>query len=175
MYFLTPRLVSRPSPTQARWLAGAMPLPDARWGWLSSHLVFIGVFVALRLSRTGPILSVMVAILMVTACATSLAPQFYRSLCAYSALRLRASIPDGEAAVSSKHRRAAVGFFVAVLGLGCVIAGYNLLSLSILIHSSRYPLEWFLPQWPYVVTRLIAGGWIALILGERWLLWSLRS
>ena len=175
MHFLTPSLVSHPSPTQARWLAAAMPLPDARWGWLSSHLVFLGVFVALRLSRTGPILSVMVAILMVTACATSLAPQFYRSLCAYSALRLRASIPDGEAAVSSKHRRAAVGFFVAVLGLGCVIAGYNLMSLSILIHSSRYPLEWFFPQWPYVVTRLIAGGWIALILGERWLLWSLRT
>lgn len=175
MHFLTPRLVNHPSPAQARWLAAAMPLSDARWGWLSSHLLFIGVFAVLRLSRTGPILSVMVAILVVTACATSLAPQFYRSLCAYSALRLRASIPDGEAAVSSKHRRAAVGFFVAVLGLGCVIAGYNLLSLSILIHSSRYPLEWFLPQWPYVVTRLIAGGWIALILGERWLLWSLRT
>ena len=175
MHFLTPSLVSHPSPTQARWLAAAMPLPDARWGWLSSHLVFLGVFVALRLSRTGPILSVMVAILMVTACATSLAPQFYRSLCAYSALRLRASIPDGEAAVSSRHRRAALGFFIAALGLGCVVAGYNLISVSILIHSSRYPLEWFFPQWPYVVTRLIAGGWIALILGERWLLWSLRT
>lgn len=175
MHFLTSRLVSHPSPAQARWLAAAIPLSDARWAWLSCHLLFIGVFVALRLSRTGPILSMMVAILVVTACATSLAPQFYRSLCAYSALRLRASIPDGEAAVSSRHRRAALGFFIAALGLGCVVAGYNLISVSILIHSSRYPLEWFFPQWPYVVTRLIAGGWIALILGERWLLWSLRT
>ena len=174
MYFLTPRLVSHPSPTQARWLAAAIPLSDARWGWLSSHLLFIGVFAVLRLNRTGPILSVMVAILVVTACATSLAPLLYRSLCAHSALRLRASIADGEAALSGKHRRAAVGFFIAVLGLGCVIAGYNLMSLSILIHSSKYPLEWFFPQWAYVGTRLIAGGWIALILGERWLLWSLR-
>ena len=92
MHFLTHRLVNHPSPAQARWLAAAMPLSDARWGWLSSHLLFIGVFAVLRLSRTGPILSVMVAILVVTACATSLAPLFYRSLCAYSALRLRASM-----------------------------------------------------------------------------------
>ncbi len=176
MYYLSRNLVANPTPDQTRWLAHALRLPYARQAWVISHLLYPCVFVALRLSHAaGPITSMMIAILALTACVTSLAPLLYRALCSHAAKQLRASITDDEKALTRRHGRAAPAFLLACLGLCCVIAGYNLLSLSILTLKSGHPLETIFPQWAYVAIRLIIGGWVALMVGERWLLRSLKA
>ena len=176
MYYLSRNLIANPTPDQARWLASALRLPDARQAWVISHLLYPCVLVVLRLSHAaGPITSMMIAILALTACVTSLAPLLYRALCSHAAKQLRVSITDGEKALIRKHGRTAPAFLLACLGLCCVIAGYNLLSLSILTLTSGHPLETIFPQWAHVAIRLIVGGWVALVVGERWLLRSLKA
>lgn len=176
MYYLSRNLVANPTPDQTRWLAQALRLPDARQAWVISHLLYPCVFVALRLSHAaGPITSMMIAILALTACVTSLAPLLYRALCSHAAKQLRTSSTDEEMHLVRRHGRAVPAFLLTCLGLCCVIAGYNLLSLSILTLKSGHPLETIFPQWAYVAIRLIIGGWVALVVGERWLLRSLKA
>lgn len=175
MYYLTKDLVHRPSSKQARWLADAVPLPAARDAWMSTLLLWCAVFFLMSLMGADSILSLMVAILALAAAATSLAPRTYQSICAHATLQLRARSTDRADEQDLRFRRVATGYFVACLGLLAIIASYNLLSFSILMAWSGHPLEMIFPQWDFLSTRLLFGGWPALVLGEYWLLQSLKS
>lgn len=175
MNYLTKDLVHRPSSQQQRWLANAIPLSVAIRAWAGTLLLGSAVFCCLRVAHVGPARSLMAAILILAAVATSLAPSLCRSICAHAALQLRARSADNPEKQARRFERVAFGYVVSCLGLWCAVGGYNLLSLSILMTWSGQPLEMFFSQWPVLSIRMLLGGWIALVFGEYWLLRSLKS
>lgn len=175
MIFLTNDLVHRPTSEQQRWLANAIPLLVAMRAWADTLLLGCAVFFCLRIAQVGPIRSLMVAILVLTAVATSIAPRIGQSICAHAALRLRAGPAQYLDVQGRRFKRVASGYVVSCLGLWCVVGAYNLLSLSILLTWSGQPLERYFSQWPVLTIWLLFGGWTALVFGEHWLLRSLKS
>lgn len=171
---LTEALVLRPTSEQARWLDAAPSLHEARRDWVGTLLIAVCAFLCMRFLHAGPITALMVAIVSLAASGTAFAPRVRHALVAHAARQLRKRSLTGLGLQPRVFQSAAWGHGLTCIGLSAIVVGYNVLALSVLLAWVGSALELYVPAWPALAVWSIAGGWPALIVGERWLLRSLE-
>lgn len=175
MKYLKESLILRPSEEELRLLDTAAPLSKARRDWLSTLLGAAAVYVLLRRFHLGEISSLMIAIILLAALATCLAPRLVQAFCAHAVRRMRMHYLAETTAAVTRLRQVRQAYGAVLASLAAILLGYNVLALSAMLAFAGTPLELTISFWPALVWWSIPSGWIGLLLGERWLLRSLES
>lgn len=172
---ITPERVLSPSVDLVSWIDRSISLRVARDSWVATPVLALVAFLILGRMHAGEFYSLMIAVMILSATATSLAPTLDRAFVVHAVVKLRRRYSVAREGIEEHCRLVDTATRLACVGIWSTVFGYNILALAVIAAWSGQPLWRFLPHWHSLSIGLIAGGWSALILGEHRMLRVLRS